>query len=101
MIVKRLANLRTNLATLADDYGIFLDHPEMPHPDLDRTLPGLDRLRLNITEINTQIAYIEQEQERLFAARVQLFGIGDGKWHETNAPVGHGPIQPGNFRSHP
>lgn len=103
MIVSRLANLRTNLANLGDEFGIHLDHPEHPHADLDRSVPGLDRLRLNITEINTQIAYLEQESERLFAARVQLFGLGEeGNWHETDTPKSKaGPIQSGNFRSHP
>lgn len=101
MIVNRLCNLRTNLANLGDEFGIHLDQPEHAHPDLDRDLPGLDKLRLNITEINTQIAYIEQESERLFAARVQLFGL-DEKWQECDAPKAeHGPIQQGNFRSHP
>lgn len=102
MIVNRLSNLRTNLANLGDEFGINLDHPEHPHADVDRVVPGLDRLRLNITEINTQIAYLEQESERLFAARVQLFGLGDdSKWSDVTLPPGHGPIQSGNFRSHP
>ena len=102
MIVKRLMSVRENLAGLADEFGIHLDHPEMPHPDRDRPLTGLDQLRLAVTEINTQIAYIEQEHQRLYAARAQLFGIGDGKWRECDAPkVGQGPIQQGNWGTHP
>ncbi len=101
MIVKRLVGLRQSFAELANDFGVHLDQPEMPNPVDEGTQPGLDQLRLAIGQMNAQIAYIEQEHSRLFAARAQLFGIGDSKWHETNAPVGHGPIQPGDFRSHP
>jgi len=101
-IIKRLMSVRENLSCLANEFGIHLDHPEMPHPDRERTLPGLDQLRLAITEINTQIAYIEQEHDRLYAARAQLFGIGDGKWQECDMPnPGPGPIQQGNWRNHP
>ena len=101
----RLSNLRTNLATLGDEFGIHLDQPAMPDTGgpCAVTVPGLDSLRIAITEINTQIAYLEQESERLFAARVQLFGL-DSKWQTLNEPVcppGQGPIQAGNFRSHP
>lgn len=100
-IGRRLSNLRVNLATLGDEFGIHLDQPAMPDTaDPSVTVPGLDSLRNAITEINTQIAYLEQESERLFAARVQLFGL-DSKWQTQNEPVGQGPIQAGNFRSHP
>ncbi len=103
-IAVRLSNLRTNLANLGDEFGIHLDQPAMPDTVDARSVkvPGLDSLRLAITEINGQIACLEQESERLFAARVQLSGLGDdNKWQTTDAPVGHGPIQSGNFRSHP
>ena len=105
MIIKRLANLRTNLATLGDDFGVHLDQQEVPQPDRNPQAPGLDNLRNAIVEINTQIALIENQHERLYAARAQLFGVGDGQWHETDAPPpntpgNYGPVRAGDFRSH-
>lgn len=104
-IIKRLACLRENFDSLANDFGVHLDHPEMVHPN--RTNPpglGIDKLRLSITEINAQISLIEQQQERLFAARAQLFGVGDGQWQATDAPVpntpDYGPVRTGDFRAH-
>jgi len=90
LLVKRLLCLRENFATLADDFGIHIDQPPTPaetaegHPGA----PGLDALRTSICDINTQISLIEQHYDRLYAARAQLFGVGDGKWHSTNpAPM--------------
>ncbi len=98
MIVKRLVTLRERFADLANDFGVHMDHPEMPNPVDEGTPPGLGQLRLAIGQMNSQIALIEQEHSRLFQARAELFGITE-KWSE--GPANSGPIQPGNFRSHP
>ncbi len=107
-LVSRLSCLRENFDTLTNDFGIQLPElDDMPpivdsHPDT----PGLDGLRTEITRINTQIALIEQLHERLFAARSQLFGFGDGRWQTTTdakPPVGfpdnYGPVRKGDFRA--
>ena len=107
MIDKRLACLRENFNTLANDFGVHLDQPDMPPttegpPDA----PGLDALRTRVTQINTQISLIEQLYDRLFAARAQLFGIGESQWETTDEPMpdapnrGYGPIRKGDFRAH-
>ena len=105
-IISRLNNLRANLATLGDDFGVHLpEQTELPRPDRDPQAPGLTSLRNAITEINTQIALIEQQHERLYAARAQLFGVGDGQWQTSDAPLpstpgNYGPVRAGDFRSH-
>ncbi len=101
----RLVCLRENFDTLANDFGIHLDQPEMPSVVDGANGPGLDALRLEVTRINTQIALIEQLYDRLFAARAQLFGVGEGQWQTTNkddAPIprNYPPIQAGDFRAH-
>ena len=108
-IIKRLACLRENFDSLANDFGVHLDHPEMVHPNCTNP-PGLgiDKLRLSITEINVQIGLIEQQHERLFAARAQLFGVGDGQWQTEIGPVPslsddtpkYAPVRTGDFRAH-
>ena len=104
-VVKRLICLKENFNSLSNDFGVTLDHPEMAHPDRQKTNPGLDTLRTTITEINAQISLIEQQHERLFAAKAQLFGVGDGQWHATDAPLpntpgNYGPVREGDFRTH-
>ena len=107
MIIKRLTIHRENVSSLADDFGVHLDHPEHAHPDRERRQPGLDQLRMAITEINVQIAMLEQQYERLYAARAQLFGVGDGQWHETNVPIDTPPqfqgreVRKGDYGTHP
>ena len=103
-LVSRLSCLRENFDTLANDFGVLIDQPPMPATPEGET-PGLDGLRTEITRINTEIALIEQLHERLFAARSQLFGFGDGKWQATgnpvpNTPGNYPPIQAGDFRTH-
>ena len=105
LLIKRLTTLNENFTQLSNDFGVTLDHPEMTRPDRQKSGPGLDTLRTAITEINAQIALIEQQHERLFAAKAQLFGVGDGQWHETDAPPpntpgNYGPVRTGDFRSH-
>lgn len=105
LLVKRLLCLRENFATLADDFGIHIDQPEAPAETAETAekhpgAPGLDALRTSICDINTQISLIEQHYDRLYAARAQLFGVGDGKWHSTNpAPITDTPYPP-FLRSH-
>lgn len=106
MIIGRLNNLRTNLETLGNDFGVHLpEQLEMPKPDRNPKASGLDNLRNAIVEINTQIALIENQHERLYAARAQLFGVGDGQWQTTDAPLpstpgNYPPVAAGNFRTH-
>ncbi len=102
----RLAGLRENFETLANDFGVHLDQPDMPPTaDAPPQNPGLDGLRTEITQINTQIALIEQLYDRLFAARTQLFGLAEAGWQETDTPLPHtpgnyGPVRRGDFRAH-
>ena len=106
MIIGRLNNLRTNLETLGNDFGVHLpEQLEMPKPDRNPKALGLDNLRNAIVEINTQIALIENQHERLYSARAQLFGVGDGQWQTTDAPLpntpgNYPPVAAGNFRTH-
>lgn len=106
MIIGRLNNLRANLATLGDDFGVNLPEKiEMPPVDRNPKLTGLDNLRSAIVEINTQIALVENQHERLYAARAQLFGVGDGQWQTSDAPLpntpgNYAPVRAGDFRSH-
>ncbi len=87
LLVKRLLGLRENFNTLADDFGVHIDHEPMAETaEGHQGAPGLDILRTSICDINTQISLIEQLYDRLYAARAQLFGVGDGKWHTTSPP---------------
>jgi len=106
MLVKRLVCLRENFNTLADDFGVHIDHPPMvddePGPP---DASGLDVLRTEINRINAQISLIEQLHERLFVAKAQLFGVGDGQWETTdtpmpNTPGNFAPVRTGDFRAH-
>jgi len=90
----RLSNLNENFNSLATDFGVHLDHPEMVHLDRAKQSPGLETLRTAITEINAQISLLEQHHEGLFAARTQLFGFGDSQWQATDTPL---PDTPGNY----
>ena len=106
-VVNRLTVLNENFNSLATDFGVHLDHPEMVAPDGQKISPGVDTLRKTITEINAQISLIEHHAERLFAARTQLFGFGDGKWQTTdtptpmpNTPGNYAEVRPGDFRAH-
>ena len=97
-LVNRLTVLNENFNSLATDFGVHVDHPKMIAPDGKKISPGLDTLRQAITEINAQILLIEQQHERLFAARTQLFGFGDCKWQTTDTPpAGLMPNTPGNY----
>ncbi len=105
MIIKRLANLHTNAATMANDFGAHPHQPEASRPDRIPEGSGLDHLRNAIKEINTQIALVETQHEHLYAARAELFGVGDGLWRETDAPLpntpgNYPPVAAGNFRTH-
>lgn len=113
-VIKRIYSLRERLGTLAEDFGVHLDRPEVAHPVRGMDAPhnrGITELRVAITEINTQIAQLEFEADRLFAAKAQLFGVSEDRWNEVrdpqlltemaNAAKSQVPIQPGNFRSHP
>ncbi len=106
MIIKRLACVCENFASLANDFGVHLTQPEVPRPDRNPEGPGLDNLRTAIAEINVQIALIENQHERLYAARAQLFGVGDGQWTTAtgpplpNTPGNYGPIRQGDHRAH-
>jgi len=104
-VVKRLECLNEHFNNLATDFGVHLDHPEMVHPDREKQSPGLDTLRKTITEINAQISLIEQQHERLFAARTQLFGFGETQWQTTDTPLPNTPgnyaeVRKGDFRTH-
>ena len=108
-MVNRLTVLNENFNSLATDFGVHLDHPEIVAPDGQKISPGLDMLRSTITEINAQISLIEQQHERLFAARTQLFGFGDCKWQTTdtpqarpmpNTPGNYSEVRKGDFRAH-
>ena len=96
LLVKRLLGLRENFNTLADDFGVHIDHEPMAETaEGHQGAPGLDILRTSICDINTQISLIEQVYDRLYAARAQLFGVGDGKWHTTSPPpMLNGPCPP-------
>lgn len=105
MLVKRLVCLRENFNTLADDFGVYIDHPPMvddePSPP---DASGLAALRTEITRINIQISLIEQLHERLYAAQAQLFGIGSGKWQTADTPIpntpgNYAPVRTGDFRA--
>ena len=103
--MNRLTVLNENFNSLATDFGVHLDHPKLVAPDGQKISPGLDMLRSTITEINDQISRIEQQHERLFAARTQLFGFGDSKWQTTDTPMPNTPgnyaeVRKGDFRAH-
>lgn len=111
LLVKRLLGLRENFNTLADDFGVHIDHEPMAETaEGHQGAPGLDILRTSICDINTQISLIEQLYDRLYAARAQLFGVGDGKWQDTDTPQTRlmsndqgplvAPIRKGDFRAH-
>ena len=108
-LVNRLTVLNENFNSLATDFGVHLDHPEMIAPDGPKISPGVDTLRKTITEINAQISLIEQQHERLFAARTQLFGFGETQWQTTdtpqarlmpNTPGNYAEVRKGDFRAH-
>ena len=112
-VIKRLHGLRERFGNVLDELGIHMDRPEHAHPIRSAENPrstGLSELRTAITEINTQIAYLEFEADRLFQAKTELFGVGDGRWHETNVPVETTPqpepyrgreVRKGDFGAHP
>ena len=107
MLVSRLVCLRENFNSLADDFGVRSDKAPMPDTEAGPTenAPGLDVLRTEISRINNQISLIEELHERLFAARAQLFGVGDGRWQSTdtpmpNTPGNFAPVRKGDFRAH-
>jgi len=104
-LVNRLTVLNENFNSLATDFGVHLDSPEMIASDGKKISPGLDTLRQTITEIKAQISLIEQQHERLFAARTQLFGFGDGQWQAADNPIPNTPgnyaeVRKGDFRTH-
>lgn len=109
-VIKRLEGLRESFTGLADKFGVPLPEQKHAHPNRDPENPqstGLSELRTAITEINIQIYKLEQERDRLFLAQVELFGVGDDEWHETDVsidapphtPGNYGPVRPGDFRT--